>query len=76
MEYLTKDFLLRKLINLETDNYKIIAELIDSNKINEPENYYNELLEVYGQLSKENIIKLLKLKPKSENFMDASADIF
>ncbi len=76
MEYLTKDFLLRKLINLETDNYKIIAELIDSNKINEPENYYNELLEIYGQLSKENIIKLLKLKPKSENFMDASADIF
>lgn len=76
MEYLTKDFLLRKLINLETDNYKIIAELIDSNKINEPENYYNELLEIYGELSKENIIKLLKLKPKSENFMDASADIF
>jgi len=76
MEYLTKDFLLRKLINLETDNYKIIAELIDSNKINEPENYHNELLEIYGQLSKENIIKLLKLKPKSDNFMDASADIF
>ena len=76
MEYLTKDFLLRKLINLETDNYKIIAELIDSNKINEPENYYNELLEIYGQLSKENIIKLLKLKPKSDNFMDASANIF
>ena len=76
MEYLTKDFLLRKLINLETDNYKIIAELIDSNKINEPENYYNELLEIYGQLSKENIIKLLKLKPKSEIFREANADIF
>ena len=76
MEYLTKDFLLRKLINLETDNYKIIAELIDSNKINEPKNYHNELLEIYGQLSKEDIIKLLKLKPKSDNFMDASADIF
>ena len=76
MEYLTKDYLLSKLIYLDIANYRRMGKLTHGRYINEPTGYYNDLLEIYGQLSKENIIKLLKLKPKSENFMDASADIF
>ena len=76
MEYLTKDFLLRKLIYLEVANYRRMGKLTHGKYINEPTGYYNDLLAIYGELSKENIIKLLKLKPKSDNFMDASANIF
>ena len=53
-----------------------MGKLTHGRYINEPTGYYNDLLEIYGELSKENIIKLLKIKPKSENFMKGNADIF
>ncbi len=76
MEYLTKDYLLSKLIYLDIANYRRMGKLTHGKYINEPTGYYNELLEIYGQLSKENIIKLLKLKPKSENFKKGNLNIF
>ena len=76
MEYLTKDFLLSKLIYLDIANYRRIGKLTHGRYINEPTGYYNDLLAIYGELSKENIIKLLKIKPKSENFIKGNADIF
>ena len=76
MEYLTKDYLLSKLIYLDIANYRRMGKLTHGKYLHEPTGYYNDLLEIYGQLSKENIIKLLKLKPKSEMFREANADIF
>ena len=76
MEYLTKDYLLSKLIYLDIANYRRLGKLTHGRYIHEPAGYYNDLLEIYGELSKENIIKLLKLKPKSENFLKGNAHIF
>ena len=76
MEYLTKEHLLSKLIYLEVANYRRIGKLTHGKYINEPPHYHNDLLEIYGELSKESIIKLLKLKPKSENFIKGNVDIF
>lgn len=76
MEYLTKDFLLSKLIYLDIANYRRIGKLTHGRYINEPTGYYNDLLAIYEELSKENIIKLLKLKPKSENFIKGNPSIF
>ena len=76
MEYLTKDYLLSKLIYLDIANYRRMGKLTYGRYINEPTGYYNDLLAIYGELSKENIIKLLKIKPKSENFIKGNADIF
>jgi len=76
MEYLTKDYLLSKLIYLDIANYRRMGKLTHGRYINEPTGYYNDLLAIYGELSKENIIKLLKIKPKSENFIKGNADIF
>ena len=76
MEYLTKDYLLSKLIYLDIANYRRMGKLTHGKYLREPTGYYNDLLEIYGQLSKENIIKLLKLKPKSEIFREANAHIF
>ena len=69
MEYLTKDYLLSKLIYLDIANYRRIGKLTHGRYIHEPTGYYNELLEIYGELSKENIIKLLNLKPKGNDFI-------
>ena len=76
MEYLTKDYLLSKLIYLDIANYRRMGKLTHGKYLHEPAGYYNDLLSIYGELSKENIIKLLKKKPKSENFMKGNADIF
>ena len=76
MDYLTKDYLLSKLIYLDIANYRRLGKLTHGEFLNEPDGYYDELLEIYGELSKENIIKLLKIKPKSESFREANADIF
>ena len=69
MEYLTKEHLLSKLIYLEVANYRRIGKLTHGKYLHEPSHYHNDLLEIYGQLSKENIIKLLKLKPKGDDFI-------
>lgn len=69
MEYLTKDFLLSKLIYLEVANYRRMGKLTHGKYLHEPTGYYNDLLEIYGELSKENIIKLLNLKPKGNDFI-------
>lgn len=69
MEYLTKDYLLSKLIYLDIANYRRMGKLTHGRFIHEPTGYYNDLLEIYGQLSKENIIKLLNLKPKGNDFI-------
>jgi len=76
MEYLTKEHLLSKLIYLEVANYRRIGKLTHGKYLHEPAHYHNDLLEIYGELSKENIIKLLKLKPKSENFKKGNLNIF
>ena len=76
MEYLTKDFLLSKLIYLEVANYRRMGKLTHGKYLHEPTGYYNDLLAIYSELSKENIIKLLKLKPKSENFIKGNPSIF
>ena len=76
MEYLTKDFLLSKLIYLEVANYRRMGKLTHGKYLHEPAGYYNDLLAIYGELSKEIIIKRLKLKPKSEIFREANAHIF
>ena len=76
MRYLTKEHLLSKLIYLEVANYRRIGKLTHGKYLHEPSHYHNDLLEIYGQLSKENIIKLLKLKPKSENFKKGNLNIF
>jgi len=76
MEYLTKDYLLSKLIYLEVANYRRMGKLTHGKYLHEPAHYHNDLLEIYGELSKENIIKLLKLKPKSENFKKGNLNIF
>ena len=76
MEYLTKDFLLSKLIYLEVANYRRMGKLPHGKYLHEPAGYYNDLLAIYGELSKEIIIKRLKLKPKSEIFREANAHIF
>jgi len=69
MEYLTKDYLLSKLIYLDIANYRRMGKLTHGRFIHEPTGYYNDLLAIYGQLSKENIIKLLNLKPKGNDFI-------
>jgi len=74
MEYLTKDFLLSKLIYLDIANYRRMGKLTHGKYLHEPTGYYNYLLEIYSELSKENIIKLLKLKPKGDDFIHL--DIF
>ena len=74
MEYLTKDYLLSKLIYLDIANYRRMGKLTHGRYINEPTGYYNDLLEIYGELSKENIIKLLNIKPKGDDFIHL--DIF
>ena len=76
MEYLTKDYLLSKLIYLDIANYRKMGKLTHGKYLHEPTGYYNDLLAIYGELSKENIIKLLKLKPKSENFIKGNPSIF
>ena len=52
MEYLTKDFLLSKLIYLEVANYRRMGKLTHGKYLHEPTGYYNDLLEIYGELSK------------------------
>ena len=76
MEYLTKDYLLSKLIYLDIANYRRMGKLTHGKYLHEPTGYYNDLLAIYSELSKENIIKLLKLKPKSENFIKGNPSIF
>lgn len=76
MEYLTKDYLLSKLIYLDIANYRRMGKLTHGKYLHEPTGYYNDLLAIYSELSKENIIKLLKLKPKSENFKKGNLNIF
>lgn len=76
MEYLTKDFLLSKLIYLEVANYRRMGKLTHGKYLHEPPHYHNDLLAIYGELSKENIIKLLKLKPKSDNFIKGNPSVF
>jgi len=74
MEYLTKDYLLSKLIYLDIANYRRMGKLTHGQFLHEPPNYHNDLLAIYGELSKESIIKLLKLKPKGDDFIHL--DIF
>ena len=76
MEYLTKDYLLSKLIYLDIANYRRMGKITHGKYLHEPTGYYNDLLAIYSELSKENIIKLLKLKPKSENFIKGNPSIF
>ena len=64
----SKEYLLNQLVSLEVANYRRIGKLDTGKYAREPIGYHRELTEIYGQLSKENIIQLLKMKPMSDNF--------
>lgn len=64
----SKDYLLNQLVSLEVANYRRIGKLDNGKYAREPIGYHRELTEIYGHLSKENIIQLLKMKPMSANF--------
>ena len=64
----SKEYLLNQLVSLEVANYRRIGKLTDGKYAREPIGYHRELTEIYGKLSKENIIQLLKMKPMSDNF--------
>lgn len=64
----SKDYLLNQLVSLEVANYRRIGKLDTGKYAREPIGYHRELTEIYGKLSKENIIQLLKMKPMSDNF--------
>ena len=64
----SKEYLLNKLVSLEVANYRRLGKLDNGKYAKEPNRYHLDLLEIYGHLSKESIIKLLKMKPMSDNF--------
>jgi len=64
----TKDFLLDKLIRIEISNYRRLGLLNNGRYDREPSGYFKEVRTIYSRLSKEEIEKLIKLKPKSDYF--------
>jgi|TARA_R110001599_G_scaffold17435_4_gene69594 hypothetical protein len=69
----SKEYLLNQLVYLEVANYRRIGKLDNGKYAKEPTRYHLDLLEIYGHLSKESIIKLLKMKPMIDNFKKGMA---
>ena len=64
----SKDYLLDKLIRLEVSNCRRIVLLTDGRYKREPLGYFQELRNIYSQLSKDDIKQLINIKPKSDCF--------
>lgn len=73
MDINSKDYLLSHLVSLEVANYRRIGKLDDGKYAREPSGYHRTLKEIYSKLDKEDIIKLLKMKPMSNNFKKGMA---